>query len=304
MITFWLVSAFFLVIALAFILPPLLQGPDKNQEEEESGRQEANLSVYRDQMGEMERDLENGLLNPEQYRQDRDELERRLLEDVSPKRGGEPAPVKTGRGGRGLVYGVAIGIPVVAIALYFILGNPKAISASGTAPSPAAGPAPAAGPMSPSANGQRSQQQIEANVASLAKRLEQNPGDVQGWMMLARSYSSMERFSDAGAAYAKAVALKTDDANLWAEYAFATAMANGRRLQGQPVDLINKALQVDPENPKALQLAGSAAFEAKDYKKAIGYWQRVLQKTSPESEVGRAIGERIAEATNLANGVK
>ena len=246
MITFWLLSAFFVVIALAFILPPLLQGPDKNHEEDDAGRKEANLSVYRDQIAEMERDLDNGVLDPEQYRQDRDDLERRLLEDVSAKRGGEPAPVKARSTGRGLVYGIALAIPVVAVALYLTLGNPNAISASGTAPAPGWGPAPSAGPMSSSANGQRSQQQIEANVAALAKRLEQNPGDVQGWMMLARSYSSMERFSDARAAYAKATALKTDDANLWAEYAFATAMANGRSLQGQPLDLINKALQVDP----------------------------------------------------------
>lgn len=304
MITFWLLSALFVVIALAFILPPLLQGPDKNQEEDDAGRKEANLSVYRDQLAEMERDLENGILNPEQYRQDRDDLERRLLEDVSAKRGGEPASVKAGSQGRGLVYGIALGIPIVAVALYLTLGNPNAISASGTATSPAGGPAPAAGPMSSSANGQRSQEQIEANVAALAKRLEQNPADVQGWMMLARSYSSMERFSDAAAAYAKATALKTDDANLWAEYAFATAMANGRSLQGQPLDLINKALKVDPENPKALQLAGSAAFEAKNYQQAIDYWQRVLQKTTPESEVGKAIAERIAEAKTLASGVK
>ncbi len=304
MIIFWLLSAFFVVIALAFILPPLLQDPDKNQEEDDAGRKEANLSVYRDQMAEMERDLENGVLDPEQYRQDRDDLERRLLEDVSAKRGGEPAPVKVGSAGRGLVYGIALAIPVVAVALYLTLGNPNAISASGTAPAPGGVPAPSAGPMSSSANGQRSQQQIEANVAALAKRLQQNPGDVQGWMMLARSYSSMERFSDASAAYAKATALKTDDANLWAEYAFATAMANGRSLQGQPLDLINKALQVDPENPKALQLAGSAAFEAKNYQQAIDYWQRVLQKTSPESDVGKAIAERIAEARTLASGVK
>ena len=303
MITFWLLSALFVVIALAFILPPLLQGPDKNQEEDDAGRKEANLSVYRDQIAEMERDLENGVLDPEQYRQDRDELERRLLEDVAPKRGGEPAPVKA-RSGRALVYGIALALPIVAVALYLTLGNPNAISASGTAPSPAGGPAPAAGPMSPSANGQRSQQQIEANVAALAKRLEQNPGDVQGWMMLARSYSSMERFTDAAAAYAKATALKTDDANLWAEYAFATAMANGRSLQGQPLELIKKALQVDPENPKALQLAGSAAFEAKNYQQAINYWQRVLQKTTPESEAGKAIAERIAEARTMASGAK
>ena len=71
-------------------------------------------------------------------------------------------------------------------------------------------------------------------------------------------------------------------------------------LEGKPTELINQALKVDPENAKALQLAGSAAFEAKDYKKAIDYWQRVLKKVPPDSEVGQTITERINEAKTLA----
>ena len=105
--------------------------------------------------------------------------------------------------------------------------------------------------------------------------------------MLARSYSSMEKFGEAAGAYAKATELKPNDADLWAEYAFVTAMANGRSLEGKPTELIKRALKVDPENAKALQLAGSAAFQAKDYKKAIDYWQRVLKQVPPDSEVGR-----------------
>ena len=85
-----------------------------------------------------------------------------------------------------------------------------------------------------------------------------------------------------------------------AEYAFVSAMANGRQLEGRPLELINQALKIDPENLKALQLAGSAAFEARDYAKAIEHWQKVLRKVSPDSEVGRAITERIDEAKSLA----
>ena len=105
--------------------------------------------------------------------------------------------------------------------------------------------------------------------------------------MLARSYSSMERFSDAAGAYAKATELKPNDADLWAEYAFATAMANGRNLEGKPMELINRALKVEPQNAKALQLAGSAAYQAKDYKKAIDYWQRVLKQVPPTRKWAR-----------------
>jgi cytochrome c-type biogenesis protein CcmH len=146
------------------------------------------------------------------------------------------------------------------------------------------------------------EQAIAANVAKLAKRLEQNPGDVQGWIMLARSYVTLERYGEASNALAKATALKPDDANLLSDYAFAMGMANGQRLAGQPLDLINQALKLDPENPKALELAGSAAFEAKNYDRAISYWQKLLQKTPADSEVTRALTKRINEAKALAGG--
>jgi cytochrome c-type biogenesis protein CcmH len=144
------------------------------------------------------------------------------------------------------------------------------------------------------------QQAIEANVAKLAARMENNPGDVQGWIMLGRSYVNLEKYSEASNAYAKATALKPDDADLLGDYAFAMGMANGQRLQGQPVELINKALKLDPENPKALELAGSAAFEVKNYSQAINYWQKLMQKTPPDSELAQALSQRINEAKSLS----
>jgi len=149
---------------------------------------------------------------------------------------------------------------------------------------------------------QFNEQRIQANVASLAKRLEQNPDDIEGWIMLARSYTSLGRYADATGAYAKATAVKTDDAELWADYAFAMAMANGRKLQGQPLEFVNKALKLDPENAKALELAGSAAFEAKNYKQAIEYWQKLLSRTPADSDVGQALTQKIAEAKRLSAG--
>ena len=119
--------------------------------------------------------------------------------------------------------------------------------------------------------------------------------------MLARSYNQMERFGEAAGAYAKATELKPADADLWAEYAFTSAMASGQRLEGRPTELVQQALKVDPENVKALQLAGSAAFELKDYKKAVEYWERVLKKVPAGSQVAELITERINEAKSLMN---
>src|SRR5207237_9295382 len=124
---------------------------------------------------------------------------------------------------------------------------------------------------------------------------------VQGWTMLGRSYTSMKKYKEASDAYARATALKSDDADLWADYAFAMAMANGQSLQGQPQELIKKSLQLDPDNAKGLELAVSAAFETKNYKQAIDYWQRLLAKTPPGSELAQTISQRIAEAKKLVD---
>ena len=117
--------------------------------------------------------------------------------------------------------------------------------------------------------------------------------------MLARSHTSMGRFGESAGAYARATELLPNDADLLAEYAFVSAMANGRQLEGQPMELVNRALEVDPENLKALQLAGNGAFQRKDYKQAIEYWSRVLKKVPAGSEVAQSIQLRIDEAKSL-----
>jgi cytochrome c-type biogenesis protein CcmH len=292
MILFWLICALFIVIAFAFVLPAALQRDDKSQPGAAEERKQANIAIYRDQLSELEADLQNGIVSQEQYEHDRDEIERRLLEDTagaSSARTDKPATAQPAS--RGTAYALAFGLPLAAVIFYFQVGNPKSIT------EPNGG---VSAPAESRATGERSQEQIEANVTALANRLQANPNDAQGWTMLARSYNSMERFGEAAGAYAKATELQPDNADLWAEYAFVSAMANGQQFQGRPMELVNQALKVDPENLKALQLAGSAAFQAKDYKKAIDYWQRLLKKVPPNSEAVQTIQESINEAKSLA----
>ena len=290
MILFWVICALLIVIALAFVLPPALQRSEENVVSDDE-RKHANIAVYRDQLSELEADRLNGIVAEDQYEADRDEIERRLLEDTATARSKKTtgaAPINA----RNTAYLLGIGLPLVAIVFYLKVGEPNRI----TNPAPVGAPPSAASEAPP----ERTQAQIEENVAKLAKRLESNPNDAQGWTMLARSYSSMEKYPEAVNAYAKATDLNPKDADLLAEYAFVTGMAGGRSLEGKPTEIINRALKVDPENAKALQLAGSAAFQAKDYKKAIDYWQRVLKKVPPGSEVAETITARINEAKTLA----
>lgn len=285
MILFWLICAGLVAIALAFVLPTLLHRGARDDAKSESD--EANADVYRDQLSELEADRTNGIISAEQYELDRTEIERRLLEDVAATGNGRAGNPKT-TNDRAPVYAIAFGLPVVAVVLYLWLGNSAALSG---APNPGSFAGERAG-------GQMSQQGIEANVAALAKRLEQNPGDAEGWAMLGRSYINLEKYSEASNAYAKATALKTQDVDLLTEYAFAKAMANGRKLDGEPRELIKKALQMDPENPKALQLAGSAEFQAKNYQLAIDYWQKVLEK-STDPDLTRSVTQQIDQAKSL-----
>ncbi|MDQ3472283.1 MAG: c-type cytochrome biogenesis protein CcmI [Acidobacteriota bacterium] len=289
MMIFWLLCATFVAIGLAFVLPPLLQRSEKESGSADTSSKEANVEVYRDQLAELQNDLTNGLIGEEQYKQDRQEFELRLLEDVAAT--DRAAPGKSNNN-RPLVYILALALPVVAVIFYLRVGHPSVLSAS---PAPV-GRSLAAPETTATDAGDFSPQRIEANVAALAKKLKENPNDVAGWIMLGRSYSSLEKFSEASAAYKKATTLKSDDADLLADYGFVLAMANGKRLSGEPTEIISQALRLDPENPKALELAGAAAFEAKDFPLAIKHWQKLLNKTAPDSEIGRALIERIEEA--------
>lgn len=290
MMIFWLVCATLVAIGLAFLLPPLLQRSEQESQADDLSTKDANVEVYRDQLAELKADLSNGLISDEQYQQDKQEYERRLLDDVAAK---DVPQVRKPDNSRKLAYSLALALPLVAVIFYLRVGHPSALSAS---PAPAGRASVVAPPAESTDEAGRSPQRIEANVAALAKKLEQNPNDVAGWIMLGRSYTSLEKYADASAAFKKATALKSNDADLWADYAFALAMANGKKLSGEPTEVINKALKIDPENPKVLELAGSAAFEANDFPSAIRHWEKLLSKTANDPEISKALNERIADA--------
>ena len=288
MILFWVICAGLVMIALAFVLPTAMQRADESDRGMEDERKEANIAVYRDQLSELEADLRNGIVSEDQYAQDREEIERRLLEDTATSK--TKKTVTAPAIARNTAYVLGIGLPLVAVIFYLNVGSPKSISEPPQVLSATSQSEPPQ---------ERTQEQIAANVDKLAKRLESNPNDLQGWTMLARSYNSMGKWSEAAGAYARATELSPNDADLLADYAFATIMVNGRSFEGKPTELINRALKVDPKNSKALQLAGAAAFQAKDYKKAVDYWQRVLKQASAGSELEQALTEKIDEAKRL-----
>ena len=276
MTAFWVIAALLAAGALAFVLPPLLR---RRRAAPGAGAEATNVAVYRDQLRELDTDLAAGTLARDQYDEARRELEARLLADVQ---GGAAAP-RAAATGRIAAIAAGIAIPVASILIYLAVGNPGALA-----------------PETESHGITR--QQIEGLVDRLAARMKENPEDATGWVMLGRSYAVLDRFPEAASAYANAVKRSQPDAQLLADYADALAMAQGQRLQGEPERLIAEALKIDPRNVKALALAGTAAFENKDFKGAIAQWRKILAIVPADSDMADSIRDSIADAQQLAGG--
>jgi cytochrome c-type biogenesis protein CcmH len=137
-------------------------------------------------------------------------------------------------------------------------------------------------------------------VAKLEQRMKDQPDDAEGWSMLGRSYSAMGRYPEAVTAFKRVAALKPKDAQALADQADAVAMAAGRKLAGEPAQLIARALELDPKNLKALALAGTIAFDANDYAKAAQLWTTAVAVAEPGSELERNLQSGVAEARSRA----
>jgi cytochrome c-type biogenesis protein CcmH/NrfG len=172
-----------------------------------------------------------------------------------------------------------------------VLGTPKALDPATLVAQPSPGQAGQAA-VSPA--------QIEAMVARLAEKLKTQPDDANGWRMLARSYETLRRFDQAVDAYRHLLQLAPNDADALVDYAVTLAMSSGQSLSGEPEKLIHRALAIDPGNVQALALAGSAAFERRDYAQAIQPWRKILAQAPADSDIARSIAASIAKAEALA----
>ncbi len=267
-------AALVAAIALLLLLRPLWtrRGPG-------TSRRELSLAVHRDQLRELDADLAAGTLAQADYERSREELERRVLEEAREE--GRRPPVG-GAFGRRSALALAVALPILAAVVYLAVGDLRGLD-----PRQLAGPSPGA-------------REIEAMVQNLADRLQQNPEDVEGWKMLGRSFGVMGRYPEAVRAYSQAAARAPRDADLLAELADALAMARGQNLQGEPEELVLRALQIDPDNVKALALAGTAAFGREDFGGAVRHWQKMLAQVPPGSDDARAIQANIDEARAMA----
>ncbi|GLC98096.1 c-type cytochrome biogenesis protein CcmI [Cupriavidus sp. TA19] len=278
MTTFWLLAAAMITTAMAGLLWPLL----RRHAPADPAMPERTLLVdlYRDQLRELDADLRVGTLSAARHAEARDELGRRLLDETADTATG------TRRAGTSPLLAATLlaALPSAAILLYLHLGNPVALWRADDMP------------QATGSQHQLSGAQVEGMVNQLAQRLREAPADPEGWAMLARSYAVLERYADAAAAYARAVELAPDVASLRSDYADVLASLSNGSLQGLPMAEISRALALDPDDPKALALAASAAVERGDTAAAIGYWEHLYRLLPPDSQTAARVAANLAAA--------
>jgi len=236
------------------------------------------LPILREQRRELEAEFAAGRIDAAEHAQGQAELERRFVLESAVA----PEVVRSHQPRRGWAIGLALALPLLAGGLYLKLGNPAALD-----------PANTMAPQSVTPD------QIDGMVAKLAAKVKANPDDLEGLQMLGRSYMVLGRYKEAVQAFSD-LALRRPDAQVYADWADALGSVEGNTLAGEPEKLINKALQLDPDHIKALALAGTVAFDRKDFKAAITHWERMASRVDPQSEMGKSAQAMLKEARDRA----
>ena len=275
MTAFWLLAGLMAVLALAFIALPLL----RNRQHQTIDRDQLNVAVIREQLAELKADMEAGKLEEAAFEAARHDLERELLDAVDGRK--DTAPATTTRRGRWLLVILVPAVPVLAIMLYLQLGmsdfEERAARAS-AAQNQAGG---------------MSEHDINLMLEKLAERLRAEPEHPEGWMLLGRTYTTLQRFDEAVEAYEQARKYGGDSPELLIDYADTLIAAQGGNFSDKAGELLKQALEQQPDNPKGQWLMGHWYFQRGDFRNALEAWQRVVPMVQPGSDNARILQQQI-----------
>lgn len=251
------------------------------------------------QIAQLDELMRTGVLTKKAARAKRDALEAELLLLVTGGKSARAAGAADeaslqAKPSRSLLFALLAFVLVFAAGGYAWLGNRQGLA---VAPGVVAATGADAPTGAPHATGPA---QIEGLIEKLKERLKSTPDDAEGWAMLGRSYSVLGRHAEALPMYRKAVELRPEDAQGYADLADAVGTANGSKLDGEPEKLIAKALSLDPDNVKALALEGTLAFNRGDAAKAAKVWEHALQGLEPGSDMAKQLQGALNEARQRA----
>jgi cytochrome c-type biogenesis protein CcmH len=286
-----------IVIALVFLLRPLKLDSNQN----DIDRTAQNISIAKDRFNELKLELEQGVINQQEYEQTQEELEQSLLNDVEQLPSENVSQDNSSSSNRVTQLALITGIPVIAISLYAYLGQPELIGASKKQAAVPAGHA--------LMNGAGKLGTVEQMVEKLAVKMKEQPDNAEGWFMLGRSYMSLSRYKEAVAALEKTNLLVPNNPTVMLRYADALTMLRGGQISGKPFELIKRAVEIKPDDPTGLWLLGMGYDEQGEYSKAISYWTLLLPLLKDEKSINEVknlvrkaknkSGRNIADSSTL-----
>jgi cytochrome c-type biogenesis protein CcmH len=270
-LSFAAAAAVMVAAAIAFVVVPLWRSARPRGPRSTA----CNVAVYRSSLADLERERGAGLVDDAERKEMADELARRLLADARD----DPPPGRARARVAALV--MALALPIAATGLYELFGNPASLASA--SPDDASSP--------------------HAVRARIVSHLARQPDDGRAWVTLARLDVEHERFADAARSYERALAASARiarDAGVWCELADALGMANGGRLAGRPSELIEQALRIDASHARALEMAGSAAYERGDFRAAAFYWRQLAMRLDATSAARVELESAIERAERFA----
>ena len=248
----------------------------------------ANAKVYRDQIADLDREHESGHISDTEWQQSRDELSMRLLEDTSAQ---DDPVAKQEKPAFWTAVLVAVTLPLSAVGMYMWVGEPDALN-----------------PMAVQSNDKVDPTQLLQMAESLAQKLNDKPDNLQGWVMLGRTYRTLEKFDASVQAYDRALKLSADD-DLKLERVEVLAMKSQGNFEGEPWNVIRDILQRDPQNYGALLMAGSASYSHEKFADALKYWQQARKPLAADNpdvpgldEAITSVQQKLGMPTQVAKG--
>lgn len=277
MTSFWFITAVLILFVYLLFWWNLRRPPQLTTDPMVS----ANLTVHRQRRRELKRELAEGKIEQQEYEQLLAELDRELL-DLLPQQLGE-SRFPPFRGITPIFISLGI-LPLAALALYFSLGRPDLLRAPGITTAQSR------------QESQTTPPSLEEAIAKIRQRLQGHPQDLEGWILLARSYQATGRLQKALKAYHKALVLAPDNPDLQVRYAEALAQSRNGDLSGDPERLLRKVLATHPHHPYALWLGGMAALQQGDHDQARHDWQRLLSQMPPGSKARQQLVAMMVKA--------
>ncbi|WP_342622863.1 c-type cytochrome biogenesis protein CcmI [Pseudomonas alkylphenolica] len=259
MTDFWLAAGLLLLVALSFLLIPVLRGRRAQLEED---RTALNVALYQERVAELTAQQAAGVLDEAQLAKGRDEAARELLADTE-----NAEPQRLGRLGKPLPLLAAVLVPLMGLGLYLHFGASEQVELT--------------------QQFAKAPQSMEEMTTRLERAVEAQPDSAEGLYFLGRAYMAQERPADAAKVFERAAALADRQPELLGQWAQALYFANGKQWTAQLQSLTDEALKADPNEVTSLGLLGIAAFESEHYQQAIDYWNR-LSVQLPEGDASRA----------------